>query len=207
MGVRKEKNRLIKADFFRRETMVVAREILGKLLVRKVGGQRLSGRITEVEVYHGMDDLACHASRGRTVRTEVMFGEAGRVYVYLIYGMYYCLNLVTMPPGWPAAILVRGMVPVEGIEIMKKNRLKKNVGLSNLTDGPGKICQAMGIDKSLNGKRLGQKAGLWLEDDGMEVGKKKIVYGKRVGVGYAKHCAQWEWNLRVNYEWGRDVLE
>lgn len=191
------KNSIINNDFFQEDTLQVAEKLLGKVLVRNIDGKRLSGRITEVEAYHGPDDLACHASKGKTKRTEVMFGEPGMIYVYMIYGMYFCLNIVTMPCEFPAAILIRGIEPIEGSEEMIKNRNLVDDKKNKLTDGPGKLCQALRIDRKLNGGILGKKSGLWVEDDGYVLNEKNITRSKRVGVSYAKHCAEWEWNFKL----------
>jgi len=191
------RNLILDKSFFNRNTLEVAKYLLGKVLVREINGKRLSGRIIEVEAYHGRDDLACHASKGKTKRTEVMFGSPGTIYVYMIYGMYFCLNIVTMPREFPAAILIRGIEPMEGIKEMMKNRNlvedKKNI----LADGPGKLCQALKIDRKLNGEILGKKSGLWVEDDGYVLNEKNITRSKRIGVSYAKHCAEWEWNWKL----------
>src|SRR3989344_7227500 len=112
-------------EFFNRNTVVVARELLGKYLVRKIGSKIVRAKITETEAYCGPRDLACHASRGMTPRTKVMFGPPGRAYIYLIYGMYHCLNIVTEKEGYPAAVLIRGC---------------------ELADGPGKTCRDLKID-------------------------------------------------------------
>lgn len=198
-------NQIIKSEFFRRDTLLVAQDLLGKLLVRKIGKHRISGVICEVEAYHGLDDLASHASRGQTPRTEPMFGEPGKIYVYLIYGMYFCLNLVTMPENFPAAILIRGIFPHEGLEQMTSNRYSNHKStakitkkqLSNLTNGPGKLCQAMQINRSLNSQNLGVKSGLWVEDIGIHIKTKNIIKSKRIGVDYARYCQDWEWNFSI----------
>ncbi|HOX97547.1 MAG TPA: DNA-3-methyladenine glycosylase [bacterium] len=190
------RNLILDKSFFNRNTLEVAKSLLGKILVRQIGKVRMSGRITEVEAYHGMDDLACHASKGKTERTKVMFDRPGMIYVYMIYGIYYCLNIVTMPPDFPAAVLIRSIEPIEGKKYIQKNRGEKTAE-QNLTNGPGKLCQALAIDKKLNGKVLEEKSGLWVEDDGYLLNEKDISSCKRIGVSYAKHCADWEWNFRI----------
>jgi DNA-3-methyladenine glycosylase len=177
---------IIQQDFFARPTLAVARALLGQRLVREIEGQRLSGLIVETEAYVGPNDSASHASKGRTPRTEVMFGPPGRTYVYLVYGMHYMLNLVTEPEGFPAAVLIRALEPVEGIEVMRANRRSVNqANPLNLTNGPAKLCQALGIDKSLNNWdiTLGQK--LWLEPD-EPVPETEIATGPRIGIDYAR---------------------
>jgi len=193
---------ILEQNFFDRNTNLVAQELLGKILVRKYKNIYLKVRITETEAYHGFDDLASQASRGRTPRTEVMYGEAGLIYVYLIYGMYYCLNLVTMPVDFPAAVLIRTAWPIEGMEQMRKMRgkdtkfVQKN-GIEGLTNGPGKLCQALAIDKHLNNKIIGMQNNLWIEEDGYVVRQKDIVCLPRVGVDYARHCREWKWRYKL----------
>lgn len=161
----------LKRGFFNRPTLIVARQLLGKYLVRKmssaVAGQEakiVMARITEVEAYCGAEDKACHASKGLTPRTKIMFGPPGHAYIYMIYGMYHCLNFVTEEEGNPSAVLIRG---VEGI------------------DGPGKLCREFKIDKKLNGIDLVNNRELWVEDSGEKIKLSQIKKGKRIGVGYA----------------------
>lgn len=149
-------------DFYARDTLLVARELLGKRLVRVIDGVRLSGFIAETEAYIGEEDRACHASRGRTPRTEVMYGPPGHAYIYLIYGMHHCLNVVTDRLGFPAAVLIREVQPEEGVEYMRRNRGVPPEG--ELTNGPGKLCQALAIDRSLNGLDLCQSDLLFIEE-------------------------------------------
>ncbi|MEX1112384.1 MAG: DNA-3-methyladenine glycosylase [Candidatus Andersenbacteria bacterium] len=183
--------KVLPKQFYERDTHIVAAELLGKILVRGVGDKKITGRITEVEAYVGEDDLACHASKGRTLRTEVMFGEAGRAYVYLIYGMYHCLNVVTDQKAFPAAVLIRALEPIEGIDLMKNYRSTEQ--LTRLTTGPGKLCDALAITKKQNGVPLSRSAGIHIEDDDFTVRKNDIVTSPRIGVDYAKHCAQYPW--------------
>ncbi len=149
-------------DFYARDTLDVARELLGKRLVRAIDGERLSGLIVETEAYIGEEDRACHASRGRTPRTEVMYGPPGHAYIYFIYGMYHCLNVVTDRVGFPAAVLIRGIQPQEGVEYMRRNRRFRPEG--ELTNGPGKLCQALAIDRGLNGLDLCHSDLLFIEE-------------------------------------------
>ncbi len=157
-------------NFFNRNTVVVARELLGKYLVRKIGRKIIKAKITETEAYCGPTDLACHASKGLTPRTRVMFGLPGHAYVYLIYGMYHCLNIVTEKEGYPAAVLIRAAkIPNSKIQ---------------MTNGPGKLCRELKIDKNLNSADICKSRELWIED-GEEVPKNKIRKSKRIGVEYA----------------------
>ena len=141
-------NRL-KESFFARDTVQVARDLVGKRLVRLEGTERISGIILETEAYRGEEDLACHCRAGRTPRTEIMYGPAGRAYIYLIYGMYWLLNFVTETEGSPGAVLIRVITPEEGkssIALRRGNQPEKH-----WTDGPGKISIALGINGNLNG--------------------------------------------------------
>lgn len=135
--------------FFARNTVTVARELLGQRLVRILNGQRLAGLITETEAYVGEEDLACHARAGRTPRTQVMYGPPGHAYIYLNYGLHWMLNVVTERNGFPAAVLIRGIQPTQGLEQMRLWRGGQPD--KTLTNGPGKVTQALGIDHSLNG--------------------------------------------------------
>ncbi|MBD3168735.1 MAG: DNA-3-methyladenine glycosylase [candidate division Zixibacteria bacterium] len=146
------KTLILPESFYNRDTVNVARELIGKVLIRKIGGQVLSGRIVETEAYIAEHDPACHAYSGKTKRNEVMFGPPGFAYVYFTYGMHYCLNFVTEPDGVAAAVLIRALEPLEGIEIMKSNRNQEDI--KNLCSGPAKLTQAMEIDRSINGIKL-----------------------------------------------------
>lgn len=174
--------------FFERDTATVAQELIGKVLVRRIGGTTLSGLIVETEAYVGPHDLASHASKGRTQRTETMFGPAGRWYVYLVYGYYHCLNVVTEDEGYPAAVLIRAVEPLEGIEAMRKNRQKEKP--TELASGPGKLCQAFGIGKGLNGlSAIGPDGELFIEDRSIRIDPRMIRKARRIGVDYA---GQWK---------------
>lgn len=174
---------ILNRNFFSRPTLTVSRELLGQRLVRKLNGQRLSGLIVETEAYIGPSDTASHASKGRTARTEVMFGPPGLAYIYLIYGMYYMLNLVTEQTDFPAAVLIRAIEPQEGIEVMQSNRLLASPA-PRLTNGPGKLCQALAIDKSLHGWDVTAGQQLWLES-APAVPDDDVATGPRVGIDYA----------------------
>ena len=167
-------------SFYERSTVEVAKQLLGKYLVREHREGTTVGRIVETEAYVGPQDLACHAAKGRTARTEVMFGPAGHAYVYFIYGFYNMLNLVTEAKDYPAAVLIRAVEPVEGIDLMRSRR--KNGLLRNLANGPGKLCQAFGIDRSLNGADLCASE-LFVED--RDEPTLKFIATPRIGVDYA----------------------
>ncbi len=139
-------------------------------------------KITEVEAYIGEDDLACHASKGKTKRTEVMYEKAGHAYVYLIYGMYHCMNIVTEARGFPAAILIRSG-EIEGVPLKE-------------TNGPGKLCRFLGIDRSFNGWDVTKGKKLWIEP-GEDVAEDRVKMGKRIGVDYAGPCKEYLWRFEI----------
>ncbi|MBU0705934.1 DNA-3-methyladenine glycosylase [Patescibacteria group bacterium] len=153
--------------FFRRPTLQVTQDLLGKIL--KVGD--CSGRINEVEAYIGQNDPACHAAVGMTERNRVMFGPAGHLYVYFTYGMYHCVNIVTETEGFPAAVLIRSIEPLEGKGLMEKRRGRKE----NLCNGPGKLCIALGLSKDSHN---GSEADVY--DDGFR--PEKIHASPRIGI-------------------------
>lgn len=181
-------------SFFKRPTLIVARDLLGKYLVVKRGSTVVSGMIVETEAYVGKDDLACHASKGRTPRTETLYAHAGTVYVYLIYGMYHCLNIVTESKDFPSAVLLRAVQPVDGIALMEKRRKTKQA--TALASGPGKICQAFEITKRMNGETISGDE-LWIEDRGVSVRDDDIAAVPRVGVDYAGACKEYPWRLYI----------
>ncbi len=168
--------KILPRSFYDRPTLLVARELLGKRLVRILDGTRLAGIICEAEAYIGEEDLGCHARAGRTQRTAVMFGPAGHAYVYFTYGMHWMLNAVTEPEGAPAAVLIRAIEPVEGAETIRARREGKD------TLGPAKLTRALGIDAKMNGVDLcDRRSGLWIEA-GPEVADQDVLTGPRVGL-------------------------
>ncbi len=171
---------VLSPDFFARDTLEVARDLLGKRLVREVGGRRLGGRLVEVEAYCGPDDLAAHSARGRTPRTEVMFGPPGHAYVYFIYGMHHCLNFVTRPAGMPQAVLIRALEPDPG---------------TGRCAGPGLVCRALAIDRSLNGAPL-LPPDLYVVDDGYR--PDMVLSAPRIGVGYAGEWRDLPWRFYLD---------
>jgi DNA-3-methyladenine glycosylase len=159
----------------------VARDLLGCLLVRQSNGTRLTGRIVEAEAYRGEEDLACHAKAGRTRRTEIMYGPPGFAYVYFTYGMHWMLNVVTEKEGFPAAVLIRAVEPVEGIEIMRRLRGMHETAL--LCKGPARLTQAMAIHKTENGLDLCQETSSLRIEPGVKPIAKEIVISARIGLG------------------------
>ena len=164
--------------FFEKSAIHVAPKLLGKFLIKKEGRKTRAFMITEVEAYDGPNDKASHAHKGRTARTEAMFGQAGHFYVYLCYGMYWMLNVVTGPKDYPAAVLIRGVS-----SNLRKSDFRR-LDFRRL-DGPGKITKALSIDKRFNTLQASPKSGLWFEDRGEEVKSYQIKKLPRVGVGYA----------------------
>lgn len=163
-------------SFYSRSTLTVARELIGARLVRVLDGVKLVGLIVETEAYIGEKDLACHAKAGLTPRTAPMYGEAGHAYVYFTYGNHWILNAVTEKEGFPAAVLIRAIQPIEGVEIMSKRRQGRD------TFGPGKLCQAMGIGKGENQADLtGTASSLWIEA-GHFVPNNIVTKSPRVGL-------------------------
>ncbi|NOY57486.1 MAG: DNA-3-methyladenine glycosylase [Calditrichaeota bacterium] len=172
---------ILTKEFYSGCTLLLGQKLLGKKLVRALGDDILSGIISEAEVYFGIDDSASHASKGMTRRNKIMFGPPGIAYVYFVYGMHYMLNIVTEKKGVPAAILIRSVIPVQGIRRMEI--LRGNKGRA-LTNGPAKLCQALAIDKSLNGWDVTRGETLWIEDFA-DIEPEFIESGPRVGVQYA----------------------
>jgi DNA-3-methyladenine glycosylase len=174
-------SRRLTRRFFQRPTLVVARDLLGARLVRvERGGSRTSGLIVEAEAYIGSDDLGCHARAGRTERNASMWGPAGRAYVYFTYGMHWCLNVVTEADGFPAAVLLRALLPVEGRAAMRRRR--GPAGDRDLTGGPARLCQALGIDRRFDGHDLcATEAHLFLET-GVPIPELDVSKSPRVGL-------------------------
>jgi len=172
----------LKRSFFLRPTLLVAKELLGKYLVYHSPQGIMMGEINEVEAYIGYHDPACHAARGKTKRNAVMFEKGGHAYIYFTYGMHYCLNIVTEREGFPAAVLIRSLIPREGIEIMKKNRKKEND--THLTDGPGKVCQALGLTTKQNGIDMIASDMLYLTEGNKKI--PAIQKSERIGIREGK---------------------
>ena len=204
---------ILERNFYQKNTLKVAQSLLGCVLIMNVapvksstsrGAKQFNGvkktikaMITETEAYMGEDDLASHASKGQTPRTELMYGEAGHAYIYMIYGMYHCLNIVTEKKNFPAAVLIRA-VKIEGVDYKK-------------TNGPGKLCKFLEIDRKLNGSDIThapkqslvrgkpQENKLWIER-GIKIKPYQIKKDKRIGIDYAKDCKEYLWRFALNAE-------
>lgn len=183
--------------YMREDTIAIARELLGKLVVvPDADGRRVSAMIVETEAYLGIADKAAHSfGARRTPRTEVMYAEGGYVYVFFVYGMYYQLNVVAGPKDHPHAILIRGAEPVEGIEIMRIRRGERTAD-KELTSGPGKLAIALGIDKTFNGEHFGGDR-IWLEGH-RRIPDAETSSGKRIGIDYAEEFVEKPWRFWVS---------
>jgi DNA-3-methyladenine glycosylase len=184
-------------SFFARPTLAVARGLLGQRLVKLHDGQRLSGLITEVEAYIGESDLACHARAGRTPRTAVMYGQPGTIYIYFNYGMHWMLNIVTGAEGFPAAVLIRAMLPVEGLPLMQERRRN----YKQLANGPAKLTQALDLNNHWNGADLcAPGADLFIEACPLPAAA-KVRTAPRVGItNTPEPWLSKRWNFSVELE-------
>jgi len=167
-------------DFYAQPTLQVARELLGARLVRIEAGKRIAGGIIETEAYRGEEDLGCHARTGLTPRTQVMYGPAGHAYVYFTYGMHWMLNFVTEAEGFPAAVLIRAILPSEGLESIAARRDSQPP--EHWTDGPAKICQALAIDGSFNGADLCMPGSTLFVEPGLPISDLSVTISPRVGL-------------------------
>ncbi|MBP1694651.1 MAG: putative 3-methyladenine glycosylase [Chloroflexi bacterium] len=190
----------LQRSFFARPAVTLARELLGTRLVCIEKGRRLSGLIIETEAYSGEDDLGCHARVGRTARTEVMYGPPGHAYVYFTYGMHWCLNFVVESEGFPAAVLIRAIDPVEGLDVIASRR--DGVARDHWTDGPAKLTKALNIDKTLNGADLCCPTTDLFVESGIQIPDASIVTGPRVGLfNVPEPWKSIPWRFRVATGW------
>ncbi len=187
---------ILSPDFFERDVVLVARQLLGMRLVRLLDGQRLGGTISEAEAYRGEEDLACHARAGFTPRTAVMYGPPGRAYVYFTYGMHWMLNCVCGPAGFPSAVLVRAIIPLEGLEFIATRRAGR--AEADWCNGPAKLTRALGINGSFNGADLCRTADqLWIEAE-KALPDEKVAVGPRVGIdGVPEPWLSMPWRFRA----------
>jgi len=194
---------ILTKDFYNRDTLAVARDLLGRELVRALeDGTETRCRITETEAYIGRIDKACHAyNYRRTARTETLFAPPGTAYIYLIYGMYHCLNFVTEEEGEPAAVLIRGAVPVTNGDIIAENRFackEKDMTAyqrKNFLNGPGKLCRGLALTRAENGLDLTQPGGELYVRSGIPSDPAAIHTGKRIGIDYAEEAADFPWRF------------
>lgn len=191
----------LELNFFKRDARLVAKDLIGKIIIRKYDNNTLIARIVETEAYIGKIDKASHAyNYKRTPRTETLFSEAGIIYVYKIYGMYNCMNIVTGDKDDPQGVLIRAIEPISGLDIMTLNRFNKTLDsitkkeFLNLTSGPGKLCIAMNIDKSLNAHSIFSNE-ISLYEDGFN--NFEIVHAKRIGIDYAEEAVDFLWRYYI----------
>lgn len=178
-------------DFYLRDAREVARDLLGRTLVTTIDGLRTSGQIIETEAYLGKEDMASHAFRGLTGRNSAMFLSGGHAYIYFIYGMYHCFNVVTGDEGTGEAVLIRGLRPIDGVETMRMRRGGTPRHDTALTDGPGKLTIALGIGPALNGTDLNDDPRIWI-DEGSPLGADEILATPRIGITKSMEHP-WRW--------------
>jgi len=186
---------LLPFSFYNRPVLHVAKDLLGKILLRKQNGKILSGKIVETEAYHETNDPSCHAHRGKTRRNAVMFGPPGHLYVYFTYGMHYCMNVVAEAEGIAAAVLIRALEPLSGIELMKSRRDEK-FKEKDLCNGPAKLCQAFAITTKENGISLLENK-IWIADSEL-VSSKQIAVSPRIGISSGQELP-WRFYLKDNH--------
>ena len=194
-------------EFYARDTLKVAKELLGKILIHEINGVKIEGMIVETEAYIGSIDKACHAYGGKhTPRVETLYGIPGISYVYFIYGMYHCFNVITKEKGSPEGVLIRAIEPIEGLNEMSKLRFKKGYNdltkaqIKNLTTGPSKLCIAMNINKENNKQDL-CTSDLYIEDSGY-IEEDTIIETKRIGIDYAEEAKDFLWRFYIkNNTW------
>ena len=193
---------IIDKEFYNRSAIDVANDLLGKVLVREVDGRILKGKIVETESYIGAIDKACHAYNGRrTKRTEILYSDCGVAYVYFIYGLYHCFNVVTNEKDVAEAVLIRAIEPLNEFDYISQVRYKKQfkelskTQIKNLTNGPSKLCLAYLIDKDLNGDKLYEQGKIYLEES--EENDFEIVKTKRIGIDYAEEAKDFLWRFYI----------
>lgn len=183
-------------NFYQRNALTVAEELLGKTLIRKYNNKTIKVKIVETEAYQGAEDKASHAYQNKkTKRNKNMFEKGGLVYIYLIYGIHYCLNIVTAEKNKPQAVLIRAVEPIEGLNWIKKNRDIKSKKIKDLTNGPGKLSQALKIDKSLNGCDLNNNDQLYIIDNNKN--NFEIESAARINIDYAEEYKNKKWRFYI----------
>lgn len=193
---------ILEKSFYKNDTLEVANELLGKILVRKVNGKVIRGKIVETEAYIGAIDKASHAYNGRrTNRTEPLYAEGGIAYVYFIYGLYHCFNVITGDKDVAAGVLIRAIEPLDNLDYISKIRFKKEYNQLtkaqkiNLTNGPSKLCMALNITKEENYQDLTSKGSLYIEHGENEI--IDIVKSKRIGIDYAEEAKDFLWRFYI----------
>ena len=193
---------IISKEFYNRSALDVAQDLLGKVLVREVDGKILKGKIVETEAYIGLIDKACHAYNGRrTKRTEVLYEDAGVSYIYFIYGLYHCFNVVTNKKDIAEAVLIRAIEPINELDYISNIRYNKRYNeltkaqSKNLTNGPSKLCLAYLLNKDLNAVKLYEKGTVYITDDNNE--DFEIVESKRIGIDYAEEAKDFLWRFYI----------
>ena len=193
---------IISKEFYNRSALDVAQDLLGKVLVREVDGKVLKGKIVETEAYIGAIDKACHAYNGRrTKRTEILYEDAGVSYIYFIYGLYHCFNVVTNKKDVAEAVLIRALEPINQLDYISMIRYNKNYDeltkaqSKNLTNGPSKLCLAYLLNKDLNAVKLYEKGAVYITDDNNE--NFEIVESKRIGIDYAEEAKDFLWRFYI----------
>ncbi|WP_133016348.1 DNA-3-methyladenine glycosylase [Clostridium cuniculi] len=193
---------IISKEFYNRSALDVAQDLLGKVLVREVDGKVLKGKIVETEAYIGAIDKACHAYNGRrTKRTEILYEDAGVSYIYFIYGLYHCFNVVTNKKDVAEAVLIRAIEPINELDYISNIRYNKKYDKltkaqsKNLTNGPSKLCLAYLLNKDLNAVKLYEKGAVYITDDNNETFE--IVESKRIGIDYAEEAKDFLWRFYI----------
>jgi len=195
-------------DFFNNDTKIIAKELLGKYLVRKTNEGKLIGKIIEVEAYLGPNDKACHCyNNKKTGKTKIMYMKPGTLYVYYIYGIHFCLNVITEPVGIPCAVFIRQLCPIQGISVMKKNRIVKiGKDFKNLIDGPDKLCMAMNITKTeFNGSDSCAPNSRLFFTQGEIIDNRRIEKNKRIGIDYAEEDK--DFLLRFSIKLDKEIIQ
>ncbi|AGB41333.1 DNA-3-methyladenine glycosylase [Halobacteroides halobius DSM 5150] len=182
-------------NFYQQDTLTVAQELIGKVLVRELDNKKIKSKIVETEAYIGPYDKACHAYQNKkTKRTKAMFAPGGYTYVYQIYGIHYCFNIVTSKENNPEAVLIRAIEPLTALEVIEKRRQIKSNRSADLTNGPGKLCQALEIDKSLNNYDLTSGEKIYVIDEGKSC---EVVSAKRINIDYAEEYKDKLWRFYI----------
>ena len=199
-----DKLMILQQEFYKRDCITVSKELLGKVLVRKINGRIIKSRIIETEAYIGMIDKASHAYLGkRTERTEPLFHEGGISYVYFIYGLYHCFNIIADKEDYPAGVLIRAVEPLNEFDYLAQRRFKKDFNelskaqIKNLTNGPSKLCMALDITKEENFVKLYEAGNLYVEDSDYKPAE--IVETTRVGIDYAEEAIDFPWRFYIKY--------